>query len=41
VTGGKISSTILVFDATAWRAMMAAQGQTADAEGHVIPIRET
>jgi hypothetical protein len=38
LTGGKISSTILVFDATEWRAMMAAQGQTVDAEGHVIAL---
>ena len=33
---GKIASTILIFDATAWRAMLATQGKTADAEGHVI-----
>jgi hypothetical protein len=36
LSGGKIASTTLVFDATAWRAMMAQQGKTVDAEGHVI-----
>jgi hypothetical protein len=36
LAGGKITSTILVFDATAWRAMLAQQGKSVDAEGHVI-----
>jgi len=38
VSDGKISSTILVFDATKWRAMMASQGKTVDGEGHVIDL---
>ncbi len=38
VNDGKISSTILVFDATKWRAMMAKQGKTVDSEGHVINL---
>ncbi len=37
--GDKIVSTILVFDATGWRAMMAEQGKTVDADGHVIELR--
>jgi hypothetical protein len=36
LSGDKIASTTLVFDATAWRAMMAQQGKTVDAEGHVV-----
>lgn len=38
LSGDKIASTTLVFDATAWRAMMARQGKTVDAEGHVIDM---
>jgi hypothetical protein len=38
LSGGKITSTILVFDATEWRAMLAQQGKTVDAEGHVIDM---
>lgn len=38
MSDGKISSTILVFDATAWRAMMASQGRTVDAVGHGIDL---
>src|SRR5262249_31326181 len=34
--GGQIYSTTLVFDATAWRAMLARQGKTVDSTGHVI-----
>jgi hypothetical protein len=33
--GGKIASTLLVFDATEWKAMLARQGATVDAEGFV------
>ncbi len=35
---GKISSTLLIFDATDWRAMLAKQGKTVDSEGHVINL---
>ena len=38
LSGDKIASTTLVFDATAWRAMMAQQGKTVDAEGHVVDM---
>ena len=38
LNGEKISSTVLVFDATAWRAMMAQQGKTVDAEGRVVDM---
>jgi len=34
----KIESTTLVFDATTWLAMLATQGKTVDAEGHVIDL---
>ncbi len=35
VREGQIASTLLVFDATDWKAMLATQGATVDAEGHV------
>ena len=38
LSGDKIASTTLVFDATAWREMMAQQGRTVDAEGHVVDM---
>ena len=38
LSGDKITSTTLVFDATAWRAMLAQQGKTVDAEGHVVDM---
>jgi|SRR5215472_2348298 len=34
----RIASTVLIFDATAWRSMLAEQGKTVDAEGHVIDM---
>jgi hypothetical protein len=33
--GDKIASTLLVFDATDWKAMLARQGATVDADGYV------
>ena len=38
LTGAKIASTILVFDATEWKAMLARQGKTVDSEGRVIDL---
>jgi hypothetical protein len=38
LSAGKITSTILVFDATDWRAMLTQQGKTVDAQGHVIDM---
>jgi len=35
LSDGQITSTLLVFDATDWKAMLATQGATVDAEGHV------
>jgi catechol 2,3-dioxygenase-like lactoylglutathione lyase family enzyme len=35
---GRIASTVLVFDATAWRTMLAQRGKTVDVEGHVIDV---
>jgi hypothetical protein len=32
----KISSTLLIFDATDWKAMLASQGATVDPEGRAI-----
>jgi SnoaL-like domain len=33
--GDRIASTLLVFDATEWKAMLARQGATVDADGYV------
>jgi hypothetical protein len=38
LTDAKIASTILVFDATEWKAMLARQGKTVDSEGRVIDL---
>jgi hypothetical protein len=38
LTGTKIASTILVFDATEWKAMLARQGKTVDSQGRVIDL---
>jgi hypothetical protein len=38
LVGGKIASTILVFDATEWKAMLARQGKTVDTEGRVVDL---
>jgi ketosteroid isomerase-like protein len=35
VAGDKIASTMLIFDATDWKAMLASQGASVDAEGRV------
>jgi hypothetical protein len=38
LVGGKIASTILVFDATEWKAMLASQGKTVDSQGRVVDL---
>ena len=35
LAGDKIASTMLIFDATDWKVMLASQGATVDAEGRV------